>query len=99
MQFFEKYQGANIIVICFQCFNSFGTNEKTLLNNLDNIINYAELAKDAGMIELSPPNLVSYEDYTKTLKRLSRYDGVYLYKIGKSSDGKNIFDRISTAPE
>jgi DNA polymerase-3 subunit alpha len=32
---------------------------------LDNIINYAELSKDAGMIELSPPNLVQYEDYTK----------------------------------
>ena len=47
------------------CFNSFGTNEKTLLNNLDNIINYAELSKDAGMIELSPPNLIPYEDYTK----------------------------------
>lgn len=47
------------------CFNSLGTNEKTLINNLDNIINYAELARDAGMIELSPPNLVQYEDYTK----------------------------------
>lgn len=47
------------------CFNSFGTNEKTLINNLDSIINYAELAKDAGMIELSKPNLASYEDYTK----------------------------------
>jgi len=47
------------------CFNSFGTNGKTLINNLDNIINYAELAKDAGMIELSPPSLIPYEDYTK----------------------------------
>lgn len=47
------------------CFNSFGTNEKTLINNLDKIINYAELAKDAGMIELSPPNLIPSEDYTK----------------------------------
>lgn len=47
------------------CFNSLGTNELTLLNNLDNIINYAELARDAGMIELSPPSLIQYEDYTK----------------------------------
>lgn len=47
------------------CFNSFGTNELTLINNLDNVINYAELAKDAGLIELSPPNLVEYEEYTK----------------------------------
>ena len=47
------------------CFNSFGINEKTLINNLDSIINYAELAKDAGMIELSIPSLVPYEEYTK----------------------------------
>lgn len=47
------------------CFNSFGINEKTLLNNLDNIINYAELISCAGMIELSPPNLIPYDDYTK----------------------------------
>lgn len=47
------------------CFNSFGINEKTLINNLDNIINYADLAKDAGMIALSIPNLIPYEDYTK----------------------------------
>ena len=47
------------------CFNSFGINEKTLINNLDNIINYAELAKDAGLIELSPLNLVTYEEYSK----------------------------------
>ena len=31
-------------------FNSFNTNEATLINNLDSIINYAELMKDAGMI-------------------------------------------------
>ena len=47
------------------CFNSFGINELTLINNLDNIINYADLSKDAGLIELSPPNLIEYPDYTK----------------------------------
>lgn len=47
------------------CFNCFGTNEKTLIHNLDSIINYADLAKDAGMIELSVPNLIPEEDYTK----------------------------------
>ena len=47
------------------CFNNFGTNEQTLINNLDIILNYAELNKDAGLIELTPPTLVEYPDYTK----------------------------------
>ena len=47
------------------CFNSFGTNEPTLINNLDSIINYADLVKDAGMIELSVPSLVPYPDFSK----------------------------------
>ena len=50
------------------CFNSLGTNEKTLINNLDNILNYAEIIQNAGMIELSPPSLVPYDDYTQTEK-------------------------------
>ena len=45
-------------------FNVFGKNEKTLINNLDNIINYAEIIKDAGMIELEPPELIDYENDT-----------------------------------
>ncbi len=50
------------------CFNSFGINEPTLINNLDNIINYADLMKDAGMIALYEPSLVPYEDYTNEEK-------------------------------
>ena len=46
-------------------FTNSGYNEKTLINNLDNIINYAEILKDAGMLEINPPELVSYEDYDK----------------------------------
>ena len=46
-------------------FTSSGYNEKTLINNLDNIINYAEILKDAGMLEINPPELISYEDYDK----------------------------------
>jgi len=47
------------------CFNSFNVNEPTLINNLDNIINYAELYHDAGLIELTKPTLVKYDDYSK----------------------------------
>ena len=46
------------------CFNNLGYNERTLICNLDNIINYAELAKDAGMLEISPPELLKEPDYT-----------------------------------
>ena len=47
------------------CFSNLGYNEPTLINNIDNIINYAELSKDAGMLELSPPELIIYDDYSK----------------------------------
>ena len=50
------------------CFDSFGINQPTLINNLENIINYAELCNNAGLIELTKPNLVDYEDYTKEEK-------------------------------
>lgn len=47
------------------CFSNLGYNEPTLINNIDNVINYAELSKDAGMLELSPPKLIIYDDYSK----------------------------------
>ena len=34
---------------------------------------------------------LSYAGYEKLLKSLSVYDGVYLYKIGETSEGKNIY--------
>ena len=47
------------------CFSKFGYNEKTLINNLDNIINYADLNKDAGLVSIAPPELIEEEDFTK----------------------------------
>ncbi|MEE3343438.1 MAG: DNA polymerase III subunit alpha [Bacilli bacterium] len=47
------------------CFSSLGHNEKTLLNNLDSILNYAELSNDAGILEIEPPELIEYPDYSK----------------------------------
>lgn len=46
-------------------FESFGYNKKTLINNLDNILNYVELSKDAGLIEIEPPIIEEYTEYTK----------------------------------
>lgn len=50
------------------CFSNLQYNENTLINNLDSIINYAEIIKDAGMIDISPPELIPYEDLTKEEK-------------------------------
>ena len=50
------------------CFSNLEYNENTLINNIDNIINYAELSKDAGMIDITPPELVPYEDLTREEK-------------------------------
>jgi len=34
---------------------------------------------------------MNYKSYESTLQMLSRYDGVYLYKIGESTDGRNLY--------
>ena len=81
------------------CFNTFNINEPTLLNNLDNIINYAELCHDAGLIELNPPSLIKYDDYSREEKYNNQYlsFGFYLsehptniYKEVNSLTTKNI---------
>ncbi len=46
------------------CFNEFKVNEPTLINNIDSIINYAELIKDTGILELTKPNLIPTNDYS-----------------------------------
>lgn len=62
------------------CFNALGYNEKTLINNLDTIINYAEIAKDIGLLELEEPLIDEFPEYSKEElieNQLSAY-GFYL---------------------
>jgi DNA polymerase-3 subunit alpha len=47
------------------CFNNLGYNEKTLINNLDTIINYAEISKDVGLLELEEPLIDEFSEYSK----------------------------------
>ena len=54
-----------ISLILSGTFDSFGYNKKTLINNLDNILNYVELSKDAGLIEIEPPIIDECIEYTK----------------------------------
>ena len=44
---------------------SFGYNKRTLIENLDTILNYADIAKDGGIIENLEPEIITYEEYSK----------------------------------
>ena len=46
-------------------FDSFGYNKKTLMVNLDNILNYAELAGDNTLIEIEEPIIDKVDEYSK----------------------------------
>ena len=46
-------------------FDIFGYNKKTLIYNLDNVLNYVELAKDSGLIKIEPPIIDEISEYTK----------------------------------
>lgn len=52
-------------LILSSTFDSFGYNKKTLIENLDNILNYVELSKDSGLIKIEPPIIDEVEEYTK----------------------------------
>ena len=47
------------------CFDTFGDNKNTLINNLDIILNYIDLSKDSGLIEIEPPLIEKYPEFTK----------------------------------
>lgn len=44
---------------------NLGFNRRTLVENLDSVLNYAEIAKDSGMIEVEKPFIEEYEEYSK----------------------------------
>ena len=51
-------------IILAGCFDSFGYNKRTLIENLDNVINYAELSKNVGLIDVEKPLIDVYEEYS-----------------------------------
>ena len=54
-----------ISLIKSNCFSNLGYNQKTLINNLDTIINYAEIAKDVGLVDLEEPLIDEFSNYSK----------------------------------
>ena len=75
-------------------FDTFGYNKKTLINNLDNILNYIELSKDAGLIEIEPPIIEEYPEYSKEelIKNELNNFGFYLtaHPVSKYKTNYNI---------
>ena len=53
------------LLITAGVFDSFGITRKTLMNNLDLIINYADLVKDLDDSLVEKPELEIYNEYTK----------------------------------
>jgi len=74
-------------------FETFGYNKKTLINNLDNILNFVELSKDAGLIEIEPPIIDEYEEYSKDelIKNEFNTFGFYLTYHPVSKYKENIY--------
>jgi DNA polymerase-3 subunit alpha len=63
-------------------FDSFGYNKKTLINNLDLIINYGELIKDLDREFALEPEIVKYEEYEnkELMEQELNVFGLYLTK-------------------
>ncbi len=78
------------------CFDSLGVNIPTLLNNLDSIINYAELMQDAGMIELSKPSLIKVPDLSEEEKIQIQLDSFGFYLSNHPTNSYKEANDIST---
>ncbi len=59
--------GRNVIetLILAGCLDEFGINRRTMIENLDEAFNYAELAKDLDESLIIKPELKEYEEYSK----------------------------------
>ena len=82
-------------------FDSFGYNKKTLINNLDNILNYVELSKDAGLIEIEKPIIDEFNEYTKDelIKNEFNTFGFYLTYHPVSKYKKDIYTNTLSLEE
>ena len=75
-------------------FNNFGYNKKTLMLNLDNILNYAELTVDNTLIEIEEPLIDVVNEYDKDELIRQEFDifGFYLkeHPISKYKDSRSL---------
>ena len=75
-------------------FNNFGYNKHTLIFNLENILNYAELSSDNTLIEIATPIIDEIKEYSK--EELINYEfdifGFYLseHPVSRYKDDKSL---------
>jgi len=94
-------------LILASCFDSFGYNKNTLLNNLDNLLNYASLTKDLDPSLVIKPEIEKKEEFTKETLMLNekKLFGFYLseyptttykekYNTIELSDIGKYFDKV-----
>ena len=89
------------------CFDDFGYNKKTLRENLDNLINYATLAKDLDESLILKPEIEIKEEYSKEylMEREKELFGFYLsdypttsykakFKVINLNEIERYFDKV-----
>ena len=73
------------------CFDNLGYNKKTLVDNLDNILNYAELSSYSGLIDVEKPLIEEHDEYSGDELVRIELDvfGFYLsyHPVSKYTDG------------
>ena len=81
-------------LILADCFRNFGENRKTLINNLDNILNYVELSQDEGLISVPEPIIDSFLEYDKEERIHQEFQlfGFYLseHPVSKYKDSNSV---------
>lgn len=50
-----------------------------------------EYKKESVKLFVDIEKTMNYNSYVDTIKKLSRYEGVFLYKIGKSTEGRDLY--------
>ena len=99
IDFTKRMYGSNVnkkvlvSLVLAGVFDCFGYNKKTLINNLDNILNYVELSKDAGLIEIEVPVIDECVEYSKDelIKNEFNTFGFYLTEHPVSRYKDNIY--------
>lgn len=66
----------------------FGEYKKAMNNEWIDCTDYKH---KPGNIKVDLKQTINYNRYVDILKKLSRYDGVYLYEIGSSTDGRKLY--------
>lgn len=103
--YFQLKKKTIINLILAGCFDSFKINKRTLIENLDNVINYVELTKDNSLIKIERPILLEYVEYSKEELIENEFDsyGFYItmhpvskYKKDNDKSSLNIKDSFNT---